>query len=470
MSGAVPAAVPRTVLGGALAAALALSGCGDPGASAAREAVAAFDGMAASGLWPGFDPRDLPLAIHDGRNTYLFRHPAPPDGFRRLRGAPEAWRWEGRHEAVGANTVAEIGGVPTAVTRVERTDGPRPDSVAAVLIHEAFHAHQDARHPDWQANEAALFDYPAADAGAIQRRRLETESLRRALSAPDAVRRACWARAFARERTRRHGDLPPEIAAYERAGELREGLARYLERRALGDTSPPALPPGGFPPDAPRLRAYAVGHALATLLDRLDPAWKEGLASGRVEGLLPALEAALETPPAEAVRAAGAPRARTASRSCGVSRDEVARAIQIARADIARMRQERTARRRAFLEAPGWRIEVRPPSEAPWFPQAFDPMNLVRLADGELLHERWLRLGGEAGELEILGRPALTVPIGEHPLFEGIRAVVVTGLREAPRVERSGDTLHLEADGVTGRFAPARLEREGRIFLIHPGG
>ena len=32
-------------------------------------------------LWPGFDPLKIPLAIYSGEATYLFRHPAPPEGF-----------------------------------------------------------------------------------------------------------------------------------------------------------------------------------------------------------------------------------------------------------------------------------------------------------------------------------------------------------------------------------------------------
>ncbi|MEZ0472304.1 hypothetical protein [Luteimonas salinilitoris] len=36
---------------------------------------------AGEGLWPGFDPLAVPLAVYDGKRTFLFRHPSPPEGF-----------------------------------------------------------------------------------------------------------------------------------------------------------------------------------------------------------------------------------------------------------------------------------------------------------------------------------------------------------------------------------------------------
>ncbi|MCG8606567.1 hypothetical protein MJD09_16490, partial [bacterium] len=62
-------------------------------------------------LWPNYDPLSIPLAIFDGSNTYLFRHPNPPEGFQK---ADRASVFSGRHPAVTANTSAEIGGVLSA--------------------------------------------------------------------------------------------------------------------------------------------------------------------------------------------------------------------------------------------------------------------------------------------------------------------------------------------------------------------
>ena len=47
-----------------------------------------FDRIGAQPLWPGFEPRAIPVEVFDGTNTYLYHHPKPPEGFRALPGAP----------------------------------------------------------------------------------------------------------------------------------------------------------------------------------------------------------------------------------------------------------------------------------------------------------------------------------------------------------------------------------------------
>jgi len=43
--------------------------------------MAEFDREAATGLWPGFEPQKIPLALYDGKKTWLFHHPHPPEEF-----------------------------------------------------------------------------------------------------------------------------------------------------------------------------------------------------------------------------------------------------------------------------------------------------------------------------------------------------------------------------------------------------
>jgi hypothetical protein len=64
--------------------------------------IAASDRMASQNLWPGFDPRTIPVAIFDGERTFLFRHPAPPSGFATLPGAPGVLVMKGRVERTAA--------------------------------------------------------------------------------------------------------------------------------------------------------------------------------------------------------------------------------------------------------------------------------------------------------------------------------------------------------------------------------
>ena len=398
--------------------------------------------MAARDLWPGFDPRAMPVAIFDGRRTWLFRHPAAPEGFQPDPRHPGVQVFPGRHPAVTANTSTSLGGTETAVLLIDST---RTTSrmLAAVLIHESFHVYEHRRHPAWTANEGELFTYPTDDAEALALRRLETEALRRAL-AWGGYTSACWARTALDLRRRRFVRLSEGAVAYETGIEMVEGLAEYVESRARGVPDAAILPRGEYHPEAVRLRGYAVGHALARLLDRLDRGWRERLErndSTTLDGLLFTAAASRED---TLTTCAFAPAALEAARN------DAAR-------DIGALRGRRGALRREFLARSGWTLIVEA-DRPPLFPQGFDPLNVQRLSDDEVLHTRWLRLGGQAGTVEVIGRAALTRAAGAHPLFSGVRALVVAGLPEEPVVETAGGRVTIVADGVRASFAGASVE------------
>src|SRR5689334_4219444 len=75
--------------------------------------------MAATTLWPGWDPLATPLAIFDGTNTVVFRHPAPGPAYHSLSSVQGAWARAGRDPAVSANTSAMLGGVTTATVLLD---------------------------------------------------------------------------------------------------------------------------------------------------------------------------------------------------------------------------------------------------------------------------------------------------------------------------------------------------------------
>ncbi len=428
--------------------------------TASSVAVAEQREAASATLWPGFDPMSIPLAVFDGQRTWLFRHPSPPEGFVPQEGArPACSAYPGRFPAMTANTSADIGDVTTATLMLSDSGETRStDDLAAIAIHEAFHVYQRGRHPGWQANEAALFMYPVDDAHLLSLRRLETEALRRALDASDGEGAACFAREALKRRDERFAAMDPDFAAYERGTELNEGLAAYVQARAVGRTTID-IPQKGFDPADVRRRAYATGPALALLLDRFSPGWPSSFEENDTQDLDTALEAAL--PP----DTTGAP-------PCGFTDAEVARTQQTASADVARLAEIRAGRKAAFETRPGWRVVVKAGDGQPLWPKGFDPLNVERV-EGGILHARFLRLGNEAGQLEAIDGPgadieALTVGYGPHPLFNGIREVVITGLPE-PRVEPDGSRVTISAPGLTGGFDDATFTRSGEEVVIRLG-
>lgn len=410
--------------------------------------VAELDRVSRASAWPGFDARRVPVAIWDGEKTLLFRHPNPPEEFSPFPGRPGVFSHAGRHPSLRANAAVTLQGVVTATLLFENKDGRGTREWAATLLHETFHVFQGERHPEWTADEGALFLYPFEDPGPLFLRRLETEALRRAVLENSLSKSACWARAAIEVRGRRFALLPPDSAAYERGTELKEGLAEYVERKG-GGKSPP-LSGEDFGPEEIRRSAYATGSALAELLDRFDRNWKERLSGGESASLDEALSRSVE---------------RRRRERCGFSQAEEERARARAKRDTTSLETARAGKRRDFFSRPGWTLTISGGPEPLW-PKGFDPSNLQRLSGGEVLHTRWLKLSNASASLEILDRASLTQPAGSHPLFNGVRTVTIAGLASPPVISEKDGTILFHAEGVAGEVLGGEVKRSERTVTI----
>ncbi|MDX2122358.1 MAG: hypothetical protein SF070_15030 [Gemmatimonadota bacterium] len=411
--------------------------------------LAEYDRMAAREWWPGFTPRSIPLAIYDGQRTWLVRHPAPPAEFRPLSEIPGAFVVSGQHAAVRGNSRATIGSAETA-TLLWPAGNPDPVRLAGTLLHEAFHVHQGRARPAWFGNEAVFFTYPFTDTTAQALQRLETEAFRRALTRPGLS--VCWASRALALRGERAARIGPDAIGYERGNDLNEGLATWVQWHATGAPLDSLIPAAGFGPGDVRLRAYAVGPAQAALLERHLPGWPDSLLADSALTVDRLLGRALE------------------ARSCRADFSRRERDSVAARAgrEAAAITGERAAARQAFLARTGWTLTVTLPQAQPLWPERFDPWNLTPLAAGEALHLRHLKLSGDRGRMEVLNRAALTRPAGAHPLFNGLREVVVAGLPDRPSIVARGDTLVVEAPGVTGTFTGLVREETGTAVTLRP--
>ncbi len=413
-------------------------------------AVAQAERLASRELWPGWDPRDTPVAIFDGERTLLFRHPSPPPEFQPDADHPGVWSRSGRHAAVTSNSSAEIGGVRTATVLAETAASSL--GLASTILHESFHVHQHKRHPQWLANEVDLFTFPVDDPDLLALRRQETEALRRALAAKDQRATACWAQVALRNRGARFNLMGSSSATYERLNELNEGLATYIEHLALDLPDSLALPAGEYAPEAVRDRSYASGTALALLLDRARPGWKREISES-------------DTLVLDALLTSSAQIAEAPLTACGFAPDEVDAIEARAGRDVDALHARRAARRSAFLAAPGWQLTILPQG-SPLFPQEFDPLNVHQVAPGEVLHSRFVTLARPGSSIEILDRAAITKAAGAHPLFNGVLAVIVTGLPDEPRLSEREDVLIVAADGVRAELRNASVDRSGTAITI----
>ncbi|HEY2290862.1 MAG TPA: hypothetical protein VGM86_09200 [Thermoanaerobaculia bacterium] len=401
---------------------------------------AEFDRLAVLPLWPGFEPLKTPVAIYDGERTILVRHPSPPADFK-----PEGdfQVFPGRHPAMNANNGVDLGGVKTATLIVHPEAGPSAREWASTLIHETFHVFQRQRHPTWQGNEGELFLYPTGDAALLAARRLETEGLRRALKAADATEAACWTGQALERRRERFGHMPPGAVGYERGSELNEGLATFVEKLSLGKTQGPDLPAAEYGAEDVRDRFYAIGYAEATLLDRFDPAWRRALEDGKGASLDEMLSQAIAGKPASA---------------CGFTPAEVDAAQEKAKTDVQALARTKRETRDAFLARPGWTIEIVAAAH-PLELRGFDPLNVSLVDKGEILHRRYLELGVQDSALKVLDAQALTEAAGEHPLFNGVKDLRMTGLPAEPKIRQDGDLTVIEAAGLTAKLKGVKVEK-----------
>lgn len=419
-------------------------------APAVEAAVLRIASREGAPLWPNFDPRTIPLAIFDGTQTWLFRHPAPPAGFAQAPGVAGAHVMPGRHAAMTANTSTDIGGTTTATLLLDAGKRRSVDEWAATALHESFHVFQRTRHPAWQANEAELFTYPVEDVEALAWRRIETKDLHAALAATTPADTACWTREALLQRERRFARIGDAYAAYERGTELNEGLATYVELRALGRNDVD-LPAEEFGPAKVRQRAYATGPALALLLDRTQPGWQATLEANDTRTLDQLLRDGL-------AREAG---------DCKPVIDPVEDAAYVAKArmDIDALEADHQKKLAEFRALPGWRLIIEAPADKPLMPQGFDPLNVERLAPTQVLHTRYVKLGNDSGSVEMLAGQALSEGVGPHPLFQGVRRVEIAGVGEL-RVERMGRWGRLLGQGLKAAFVDGKWHQDGQIVRL----
>ena len=440
-------------MSGAAILVLVLAAATPPSADVAPRDLAAAVAAAPTGLWPGFDPGLHPLALYDGEHTWLLRHPTPPEGFEPVDGAGTTWRMEGRHPKLVANTSVDLNGVATATLRLD-TSSDRPlDELAALAVHELFHVHQRRAMPGIEADEAHLFDYPVADADLLVLRRLESVCLYRAASAPHPEQGDPWLATALELRRRRFDRMRPEHIRYEQAQELNEGLARYIEDRTSGRAVESRFPEAGWwPPEAVRTRTYTTGQVWALALDRHLPGWKEMVAAGMMPSLDVPLAATLAARGIDPRPVEGADHAAVAA---------------AARTDADRYHERLASLRAAFEATPGWTLRVQVEEGAPLLaPQGFDPLNVIVLGDGLVLHQRMVRLGNARGRVEVLDAESTTFGPGKHPLFNGVRTLEVAGLEDAPRLDAENGRVSLRQPGVELELEGATVTRDPQAEVV----
>lgn len=381
-------------------------------------------------LWPGWEPWETPLILHNPEIAYVVGHPSPPEGYAELE--PVAGRpvFAGpRQPEMAANTARPIGGTLCALVTFPSEPIKDVDEFARLILHECFHVHQQqglqrVSLPDWRV----MGRYPESDPVNNAMCRVENRILARALASLEAATQA--AARFLAVREARHRMLSEqgmdEVCAYETGSEFNEGMPTLIEIRAgkpLSEVIPylEQMNVGGK--WAASARFYFTGAAIGLLLDALLPDWQARLAEGghTLQSLLAtAVTAHGPLPDVEQVLAdEGYPHMLAEERAS--EKERLAR--------IEAMFREITA-------GPGIPVEVLIPDGAFTL---FNPTNIVVVKPGTRFHPTLSGLRGPSG---------LTVDINRLCLEDSDPRRLVVRLPEAPTILH-GEPFSLEGEGIS---------------------
>jgi len=457
-----------------LAAALVLA-CAGAGVAARGGQVSADDVFAllrtieddtARQAWPGFRLSDWPLAVFDGTRTLLLRHPAPPPEFTPLAGHPGVLVAAGRHPAVASNSTVDLAGVRTAT--IIASPGSSRESARLAYVEEVFHVFWLRRHATFRPNEMARYAYPMKDPRNLQRVLAEDEALARALEAPDGAQAAAWAAAMLALRREREPWLTSDDRAFETGLEMMEGTANAVARTVVGLETAETVRRlrTERAADQLRWRYYVSGAAICLILDRLQPDWKTRIDADTALTTIALLETAVS-------------RADAGARRAAFSTSETSAFERRAAAAIGELTARQSGVRAELLRRSGPRIVIEVGDRDPLRVTRFDPINLLVLDAGEVVHPRYLTLTGAAGTVEVTnaafsrgaftGVVAITGPAGRHPLADGVRTITIVGPRDAPKVERRDGQLVVEAEGVRLTLRGAEASTAGETLRIRGG-
>lgn len=273
---------------------------------------------AGDAFWAGYNLATQPVVLYvPGRWSLLLNGPRSAEGFRAY---PDHWpdlavpaqlHWGPVEELVGQlyfnYAVGDLQTVAVPLPAdVPAEFGPVRQFLFPFVVHEAFHQFQRSAFRTVETPPEAT--YPILDAENNALAALEMHILEEAVAAvehQDTASARRHAEQFVGVRTTRWRRVGAAVRDLERAKELVEGTAKYVEVRSVGSLAASCRGPatdlselcvqfaplteaayvaqdfrsrldsGALDPqDVPRNRIYPVGASLGLLLDYFDVAWK----------------------------------------------------------------------------------------------------------------------------------------------------------------------------------------------------
>jgi hypothetical protein len=409
-------------------------------------------GIAETNLWPGFNVKEIPVAVYDSVSTWLFFADQPPEGFRQSDEGDGVFVFEGQHPLVWGNSVVRFGETWTAtsvLSNYSRRTNERytPKDLAGIIVHEQFHVFQRTNHPGWRQNDGVLLFYPEETQEALFLRRIEKETFKSAVLSDNRMEIVGWATTALGYRRERLDRIPAPFGDYERDLQRTEGLSDYIERISRGvDPLNASNMTNGIAPAGIRDLGYWEGRWIAMILDKLSPDWKMTIESNDTLYLEEILESVIIESP---------------TKKKTFSQGEIKQLRFDSDSVFDDWQYKKAGEIESYKNLPGYSIEISSIS-SPLNIRIFEPLEIEILADRTVFHRLIFSAANQKATIRILNHPCITY------FDESFRLVklCIYGLPEAPEVITEGKKLILKYRDISLELNYSELEIEGSDFRV----
>ena len=408
--------------------------------------------IASGSLWPEFNIKNIPVAVYDSVNTWLFFSDKAPEGFRKADENIDAFIFEGQHPLVRGNSVTRFGDQPVAtsiLSNYSRRTGEKysPKDMAGIIVHEQFHIFLRARHASWRQNDGMLLFYPGETREALFLRRIEKEAFKRAVLAGNKKEMAGWAATAIDRRNERLAMIPAPFGNYENELQRTEGLSDYIERKARGlDPLNASNMTNGIAPAGVRDLGYWEGRWIAMISDRLNNEWKTNLEANDTLYLDEML--------ASLVNDLHYKKKSFSTRETDLIKADAER-------DFDEWQTKKSKEIETYRTLPGYSLEINS-SSSPFNIRIFEPLEIETLPGLAVFHRKIFSAANEKGSMRILNHPCITGFDGSFRLFK----IEICGLKEAPRVIPEEKKLVLKYDDISLEVVYSELKVEGDSYSV----
>lgn len=417
-----------------------------------REVMREHASIAGINLWPGFNAKEIPVAVYDSVSTWLLFADNAPEGFRKADDFDGAFVFVGQYPLVRGNSVVRFGETWTATSVLSnfsrRTNEKySPKDLAGIIVHEQFHVFQRTKHPGWRQNDGVLLFYPEETTEALFLRRIEKEAFKRSVLSTDSREIAGWATTALDYRKERLKMVPVQFGNYERDLQRTEGLSDYIERIARGvDPLNASNMTDGIAPAGVRDLGYWEGRWIAMILDRLKPDWKMQLESNDTLFLEEILNSVLSDLPV--------------SRQ-SFSQAEISLLRSDSEKDFAEWQNRKAKEIESYTNLPGYSIEIISMTQ-PLNIWIFEPLEIEILPERGVFHRVIFSAANQAGNLRIFNHPCISW------FDESFRLVKLNlyGLQEAPEVNPKEKKLIIKSGDISLELNYSELKTEGTGYQL----